>query len=127
MIINISNFNKESYLFSLNYLQKHNPRWDNEHVLFYSNLLKGFHDNEDFDIDPDASNWEHLMIAERYVEKNKKKYRNAFERDSIMEVFNSEMGKMGDNINPFKRRKLGGGKTKRRIRRRARRTHRHRA
>lgn len=126
MIINISNFKKDSYLFALNYLQKHKPRWDNEHVLFFSDLLKGLHDNEDFDIDPDASNWEHLMIAERYVEKNKKKYQNAFERDSIMEVFNSEMG-MSSNSNPFKRRKRGGGKTKRRIRRRARRTHRHRA
>ena len=117
MIININNFNIQSYLFTLNYLQKYkHARWDNRYNHFQFGLLQKMHDNEDFDINPDVFNWEHAMIAERYVDQHKTKYQNAFERDSIMQSFHRELGPN----NPFKRRV--GGKTKRRgVRRRARR------
>jgi len=118
MIININNFNIQNYNFALNYLQKYkHARWDNRYNQFQLELLQKMHDNKDFDINPDVFNWEHVMIAERYVDQNKTKYQNALERYSIMHSFYGEMG----SNNPFNKfNKRNGGKTKRRVRRRAR-------
>ena len=119
MIININNFTIENYRFALSYLQKYkHARWDNRYNQFQFGLLQKMHDNEDFDINPDVFNWEHVMIAERYVDQHKTKYQNAFERDSIMQSFHRELG----HNTPFNR--SSGGKTKRHVRRRTRRTHR---
>lgn len=120
MIINISKFDNDDYLFALKYLQQHGKqqhRWDPRYTIFSSELFKRQHDDEDFNIDPDVFDWNHLMIAERYVEKHERKF------DANKILMYSELGP-----NPFKRRKMsnGGSKTKRRGRHRVR-THRRRA
>jgi len=119
MIINISKFDNDDYMFALKYLQQHGKqhRWNPEYAMFDFDLSQKRHDNEDFDIDLDAFDWKHLMIAERYVEMHERKF------DPNKILMYSELGP-----NPFKRRKMsnGGSKTKRRGRRRLR-THRRRA
>ncbi len=117
MTININNFTIENYRFSLSYLQKYkNQRWSNDYNNFQLELFQKKYDNMDFDIDPDVFNWPHLMVAERYVDKYKTQYPNKVERESIMKTFYSELG----HNTPFNR--SSGGKTKRHVRRRTRRT-----
>ena len=119
--LKINEFHKISYEFALKYFKRHN---NHAHVfdpfagngLFSFELSQKKYDNEYFDIDLDVFNWKHLMVAERYIEKNEKKYRSAVDRDSTVQIFYSELG----NKNPFKRRRFSssrlssGGKTKRR-------------
>jgi hypothetical protein len=119
MIINISKFDNESYMFASKYLETHGKqhRWDPQYAMFDFELSQKRHDNEDFNIDPNVFNWEHLMVAERYIDKHERN----FDRDTNQRRIYSELGL-------DKRRKIsnGGSKTKRRGRRRVR-THRRRA
>jgi len=113
MKLNINEYNNKAYIFANAYLQRFRGQpyhSTQSNVSFDFELMNGQYDNVEFDIDPDVFNWQHIMVAERYVEKNKTK----FQRDSIMQSF---YGEMGPN-NPFKMKRMGG-KTRRRIRRRA--------
>jgi len=140
MIINISKFDNESYIFASKYLTKCKGKiWDPSFAGFANEMYRKEHDNEDFDIDIDVFQWDHCMIAERYIDKHESRRtptntylmnrelgeRNPNRRNMNTYLMSRELGER----NP-KRRNMnseGGSKTKRRGPRRARRTHRRRA
>ena len=101
MKLKINEFNKDAYEFALEYVTRHSGHaWKSKHALFSFELLKKKYDDEEFDIDLDAFTWEHLMVAERYVNKKGyyELYNAAVDRDSTMAIFYGELG----SNNPFK-------------------------
>ena len=128
MIINISKFNNESHKFASEYLKKYGKQysWDPAHTVFSSDLFKKQHDNTNFDIDPNVFNWEHLMVAERYIDKHIDKH-PGINTDAY--IMNRELGHHPNKTHLIRhppselgkrKRSEGGSKTKRRGHRRVR-------
>jgi hypothetical protein len=112
MKLKINEFNKDAYEFALEYVTRHSGHaWKSKHALFSFELLKKKYDDEEFDIDLDAFTWEHLMVAERYVNKKGyyELYNAAVDRDSTMAIFYRELG----SNNPFKSKSNSKSKIKR--------------
>jgi len=140
MIININSYSRESYEFALQYLSKYKGAiFEDQYTMFSYELYGPTHDNTNFDVNLDVFNWQHLMVAEKYLEKNSLRYQrdlSEFERKSFIRQFLGELG--GKTYrNPYnddqtlfnkpKKSKTAGSKTKyrhrtRRIGRRIRRT-----
>lgn len=121
MKLKINKYNNEAYKFAEAYLQRFRGQpYDTSNVLFDFELMRGDYDNREFDMVANAFNWPHLMVAERYVNKNAWIQHPSFDRESNVRMFHGELGPQTQSLfNKFSRK---GGGTKRRGRRRARRT-----